>query len=124
VPGITQGTILLVRVAGQRVPQLVKLRPVVVITPTNAIRTDKSFEAVAITTTFPKQLPDDHILLPYQRTGHPYTGLNKKAAAVCSWIVSVAHGDVVRPKGYLPAAYLYDVLKKVDGLRGNPSTQS
>ena len=46
-----------------------KLRPVVVVTPTAEIAAGKSVRVVAITTRLPDPLPEDHVLLPWERQG-------------------------------------------------------
>ena len=44
-----------------------KIRPVAVVTPTAEIAPMKLVRVVAITTRLPNPLPDDHVLLPWDR---------------------------------------------------------
>jgi hypothetical protein len=57
-----------------------------VVSPTDELGEGLLFKVVAITTFIPDPMPDDHVLIPYQRPRHPRTALDKRAAAVCSWI--------------------------------------
>jgi hypothetical protein len=63
-----------------------KMRPAVIVTPDDQIPTADSLEVVAVTSWLPRRLPDDHVLLPWHPRGHPRTGLNRKCAAVCTWL--------------------------------------
>jgi mRNA-degrading endonuclease toxin of MazEF toxin-antitoxin module len=82
-----------------------KARPAVVITPDEKITPDGLFEVVAVTSALTDPLPDDHVLLPWHAQGHPRTGLNRKCAAVCSWMAQVAAKDVQSVAGKVPTAY-------------------
>ena len=62
-----------------------KLRPAVVLTPTDRVTPSGPLDVVAVTSRLPPSLPDDHVLLPWHAQGHPRTGLNRKCAAVCTW---------------------------------------
>src|SRR5205085_10670390 len=57
-----------------------KVRPVVVVTPTAEIVAERSLRVLAITTRLPSPLPDDHVLLPWDRQESPF-GF---AAPMCS----------------------------------------
>jgi hypothetical protein len=58
-----------------------KDRPCVIVTDPEAIPEGRQL-VVAISTVLPAILPDDYVLLPWQRPYHPKTGLNKRNAAI------------------------------------------
>jgi mRNA-degrading endonuclease toxin of MazEF toxin-antitoxin module len=66
-----------------------KKRPVVLLTSEDEVPTGDPLVAVGITGTLPNPLPPDYVLLPWHRSGHPYTGLKKKSAAWCRWVATV-----------------------------------
>lgn len=80
-----------------------KARPAVVITPSDRITASGPLEVVAITSRLPQPLPGDHILLPWHARGHPRTRLNRKCAAVCSWLARIAPTDIQSVAGIVPA---------------------
>src|SRR5579872_1907494 len=79
-----------------------KLRPAVVITPSNQIVPNGPLEVVAITSRLPQPLPDDHVLLPWHQQGHPRTGLNRRCAAVCTWRARIVASDIQAVAGIVP----------------------
>jgi len=87
-----------------------KMRPAVVVTPTDRIPASGSLEVVAVTSVVPQPLPSDHVLLPWHARGHPRTGLNRKCAAVCSWVVRIVLGDVRSAAGLVPGPVLLEIL--------------
>jgi hypothetical protein len=56
--------------------------------------------------------PDDHILLPWHAQGHPRTGLNRKSAAVCSWVTMISTSDVINISGIVPSQFLLQIIAK------------
>ena len=61
--------------------------------------------AAAVTGTIPATLPADYVLLPYKNppgTRHPKTGTTKKAAVVCTWLVTIEQGNVTGRSGFVP----------------------
>jgi hypothetical protein len=80
-----------------------KTRPIVVVTPDVEIAEGGGLFGVAVTGTFPDPLPADAVELPWHRQGHPRTGLNKPAVAVCGWIVPIDSILIVKSKGFVPA---------------------
>ncbi len=64
---------------------------------------------VAITTVLPDPLPSDYVPLPWHAQRHPRTGLNKRNAAVCSWLVAVDAGRVARNIGHVPRTPLIKI---------------
>lgn len=70
------GTIVWAEVADAN--GFVKLRPAVIVTPTEQIGGSSALHAVAITSRLIDPPPTDHVLLPWHAQGHPRTGLNRK----------------------------------------------
>lgn len=95
-----------------------KDRPAVIVTPEDRIDEGQSIEIVAITTLIPDPLPDDHVLLPWHRPKHPRTGLNKRCAAVCSWLAWVDESRVIRSVGFVPGRQLLEIASVLRRLRG------
>lgn len=89
-----------------------KSRPAVIVTPSDRITPTGQLEVVAITSRIPQPLPSDHVLLPWHAQGHPRTGLNRKCAAVCSWVARIVAGDVQSVAGMVPGAILIDIVAK------------
>ena len=53
-----------------------KLRPAVIVTPSDRITPAAPLDVIAVTSRVPEPLPQDHVLLPWHAQGHPRTGLN------------------------------------------------
>ena len=92
------GQIVRIRVArhGQE-----KLRPVVVVTPNEAMAEGSPLVGVAITGT-PDPPTGFEVPLPWQAQGRSRTGLDKPNAAVCRWFVTFSAADVVDALGHVP----------------------
>ncbi len=90
-----------------------KCRPVVLVTPTNQIATATALDVVAITSRLPDPLPADHVLLPWHAQGHPRTGLNRRSAAVCTWVTTVLPGDVQNVAGIVPGPVLLAIMSLI-----------
>jgi hypothetical protein len=73
--------------------------------------------AVSITSTLPRRLTDEFVLLPFHPRGHPRTGLTKRCAAKCDWLSSIQQDDIIEVSGIVPASELVSILEKVDSLR-------
>jgi mRNA-degrading endonuclease toxin of MazEF toxin-antitoxin module len=89
-----------------------KVRPVVVLTATADIAAGGRLRVVAITTRLPTPLPDDHVLLPWDREGKARSGLRRKCAAVTTWQAEIAVADVQQVVGHLPPAVMEELLTK------------
>ncbi len=101
-----------------------KLRPVAVITPTAEIAPGKPVHVVAITTRVPSPLPQDHVLLPWDRQGKARSGLRRRCAAVASWQAQISAESVRQPVGILPPAVIAELLAKVAAtLSPRPASQ-
>ena len=90
-----------------------KLRPAVVVTPTDRISENSPLHAVAITSRLSEPLPADHVMLPWHPKGHPRTKLNRRSAAVCSWVVQIQPGDVREFAGFVPGPVLLQILERI-----------
>jgi mRNA-degrading endonuclease toxin of MazEF toxin-antitoxin module len=90
-----------------------KLRPAVIVTPSERIRSTGSLDVIAVTSRLPDRLPPDHVLLPWHPQRHPRTGLNRKCAAVCSWMIRISPDDIQDVAGVLPGTVLLDIIKRV-----------
>ena len=87
-----------------------KQRPAIIVSSTDAAGV---LTVVAVTSRVPNSLPDDHVLLPWHPQGHPRTGLNRKSAAVCSWLSQIAASDILNVAGIVPGVELLAILTKI-----------
>lgn len=78
-----------------------KLRPVVVVTPNEAMAEGEPFIGVAITGT-PDPPSGYDVPLPWQSQRRSRTGLDRPNAAVCCWFVSFTATDVIEAVGHVP----------------------
>ena len=90
-----------------------KLRPAVIVTPTEQIVPEGEVDVVAITSRVPDPLPADHVLLPWHPRGHARTRLNRKSTAVCSWLSRIPYTAIQDAAGVLPSETLLEILKKI-----------
>jgi hypothetical protein len=97
-----------------------KRRPVVVVTPTADIAHGQPLHVVAVTTRVPTPLPEDHVLLPWDREGKARSGLRRKCAAVAAWQAEITAGDVQKVAGTLPTTVIKEVLAKIAAFRTLP----
>jgi mRNA-degrading endonuclease toxin of MazEF toxin-antitoxin module len=90
-----------------------KLRPAVIVTPTDQLALSRRIDVVAVTSRLEDPLPVDHILLPWHAQGHPRTRLNRRCAAVCTWLAHISETDIKDMAGIVPAATMQEILKKI-----------
>lgn len=90
-----------------------KVRPAVSISLTADITAGQPVRLVAVTTRLPTPLPDDHVLLPWDRQGKARSGLRQKCVAVCSWLAEVPLSAVQQVVGLLPPPVIAEILAKV-----------
>jgi mRNA-degrading endonuclease toxin of MazEF toxin-antitoxin module len=95
-----------------------KDRACVIVTKTVEIAEGGPLDVVAITTLLPDPLPFDHVPLPWHRQGHARTGLNKKNAAVCSWLMEVEASRLIRAIGHVPGEPMLRIESVLRVLRG------
>jgi hypothetical protein len=95
-----------------------KVRPIVIVTPTDEIVAEQPIRAVCISTQIEDPVPPEHIELPWSNPRHPRTGLNKRNVAKCNWLVTVSASDVIEVRGFVPAkamARIQIALKSILG---------
>ena len=100
-----------------------KVRPAVVVSATADIAAEQPVRVVAITTRLPTPLPDDHVVLPWDRQGKARSGLRRKCAAVATWLAEIPLSDVREIVGFLPSAVIAEVLAKVLAALPPPTAQ-
>jgi mRNA-degrading endonuclease toxin of MazEF toxin-antitoxin module len=93
---IQPGDILLVREVPDPQGKNPKERPCLVIQEVEDI-----FYGVAITSSF-MEGESNRVTLPWSRPVHPRTGLHKRCAAACDWVLMIRWQDIVEKIGYCP----------------------
>ena len=73
---------------------------------------------LAISTIVPDPPPPDHVLLPWQQPRHPVTGLNKRNAAICTWVAEIEDGRILRKLGTVPGRQLHAIATVLNRLAG------
>lgn len=74
---------------------------------------DAEFVGVAVTSRFDRPPPGDHVPLPFGTHGRCETGLRTESCAVCSWVVILPVGDILRRHGNTPPVPLKAILEGV-----------
>lgn len=92
---------------------IAKVRPAVVVTSTADVAAGTPIRVAAITTRLPTPLPNDHVLLPWDRQGKARSGLRRRCAAVASWLAVIPVGAVRQVVGVLPPAVVAELLAKI-----------
>lgn len=87
-----------------------KLRPVVVVTPNEAMAEGA-----------PDPPTGFDVLLPWQAQGRSRTGLDKPNAAVCCWFVTFTAADVVDTLGHVPPEPMRKIEEAIRRHRGDPN---
>jgi mRNA-degrading endonuclease toxin of MazEF toxin-antitoxin module len=90
-----------------------KCRPAVVLTPDADIRADGEVLVVAITTQLQEAPPEDQVELPWDRRGHPRTGLTERCSAVCTWTQKVSVASIQGYAGTVPGRQLLDIETRI-----------
>lgn len=90
-----------------------KRRPFVVLTLSEEIARGEPIVAAAITTTLPNPLTDEYVELPWHPAGSVRTGLRKRCAVCCRWIVELNRNEIEESSGHVPDAKLREVIQKV-----------
>ena len=91
-----------------------KTRRVVVLTPDIELVAGFPIVVAGVTGTLPDPLTGDYVRLPYKNPPgrHPKTGLTKKAAILCTWVVSITRNDIRGRSGFVPPAHMAIVNTK------------
>lgn len=117
-PGLVQfGRIVWVDIADAN--GIRKLRPAVIVTPNDRITPTALLDVIAVTSRLSEPLPPNHVLLPW----HPRTGLNRRCAAVCTWVARIRHEDIQEVAGVVPGAVMLKIVSKVTAML-SPSSGS
>ncbi len=93
-----------------------KCRPAVIVTADKDISPDGDVWVVAISTQLEEAPPEAQVELPWQRGGHPRTGLKERCAAVCTWLEKVSVAKIKETAGVVPGRQLLDVLQRIKSL--------
>jgi hypothetical protein len=101
-----------------------KLRPGVIVTPSDRISSAMPLDVIAVTSRVPEPLPHDHVLLPWHAQRHPRTGLNRRCAAVCTWVIRLRHTDIREVAGIVPGTVMLEILSKVTAPLSPPADPS
>lgn len=80
-----------------------KVRPVVIISVAESIPEGEPYVGVAVTTQLPAPLPEEYVLLPFNRDARRVqTRLTERSAAICTWLVLVHEAAIQRLAGRVP----------------------
>ena len=90
-----------------------KCRPAVVVTPDEEIQADGEVWVVAISTQLDESPREAQVELPWDRRGHPRTGLKERCSAVCTWMEKVAVANIKEHAGVVPGRQLLDILTRI-----------
>ena len=112
-PDLRRGRIVWAAVRDRR--GIEKHRPAIILTATQDISENEPLEVMAVTTTFADPPPKDHVPIPWSARGHPVTKLNRRSAAVISWLDSIATSDVLELAGDVPPKLMIQILEMLDG---------
>jgi mRNA-degrading endonuclease toxin of MazEF toxin-antitoxin module len=93
-----------------------KCRPAVIITPDADIRPDGEVWVVAISSQLDAAAAADQVKLPWERRGHPRTGLKEECIAVCTWLERVSVASIQECAGVVPGRQLLDILARIKPL--------
>ena len=90
-----------------------KCRPAVIVTPDAEIRADGDVWVVAISTQLNEAPLEVQVELPWDRRGHPRTGLKARCAAICTWMEKVAVATIKEHAGVVPGRQLLEILTRI-----------
>jgi hypothetical protein len=85
-----------------------KVRRVVVLTPDVALEAGYPLVVAGVTAALPDPLTSDHVVLPWKNPPgrHPKTGMTKRAAVLCTWLVQISRNDIQGHSGFVPPGYM------------------
>jgi len=112
VPPLCRGRIIWVELLDPQARNR-KYRPAVIVTPDADIRDDGEVWVVAISTQFDEAPKEVQVELPWDRRGHPRTGLKEQCAAVCTWMEKVRVASIQECAGTVPGRQLLDILTRI-----------
>ena len=94
----------------------IKVRPVVVLTPTAEIRPTEAIEVACVTTHIVRPIPSCHIPLRWHRARHPRTGLDKPNVVKCDWLAQIDQSTIIRPMGTVPGRQMLLIAEALRAL--------
>lgn len=91
-----------------------KVRPGLVITPTDRISETAPLLVMAITSTFSEPPPAWHVPLPWNADPRRVrTGLARRSAAVVEWVDQITVSDILAAKGEVPARVMREIERQL-----------
>ena len=90
-----------------------KRRPFVVLTLSEEIARGEPIIAAAITTTLPNPLTDEYVELPWNPQGTVRTGLRRRCAVSCRWIIELDRNDIEEIRGHVPGGKLKEIIQRI-----------
>jgi mRNA-degrading endonuclease toxin of MazEF toxin-antitoxin module len=87
-----------------------KERPLVVVSPSAAIKTGEPIVAAAISTQFNEPVLATEVKLPFHPKGTARTGLTKPCVAKCDWLCTLQPEDIRAIRGYVSGETLKSIL--------------
>lgn len=91
-----------------------KARPCVVVSDERMIGEGRPLAVIGITGEVSDIAEADRIDLPWQRDGHPRTGLTKPCAAHCQWRVVIPADAVLHVIGRVPDDELLRIIRRLE----------
>jgi mRNA-degrading endonuclease toxin of MazEF toxin-antitoxin module len=90
-----------------------KCRPAVIVSSDADIQADGEVWVVAISTQLDAAPTEVQVELPWDRRGHPRTGLRERCAAVCIWMEKISVASIQGCAGIVPGRQLLDILTRI-----------
>ncbi len=85
----------------------------VILTTKDEYEAGKPIIAVVISSKLHHAPKDRMVMLPWQRGGHPRTGLSMRCAAMCDWLVTVNEDHINSYGGRVFGKWLEEIIIKV-----------
>lgn len=90
-----------------------KRRPVIILNATEEIQRSDELIGVAVTTTYGDPPKNTEIELPWFAKRHPRTGLTRRSAAACDWLVSFPTAGIEDHGYFVPSALMAKIVAVV-----------
>lgn len=98
-----------------------KIRPAVIVTPTEEIPPEGDIVLVAITGSVNAAPAEMQVALPWHAQGQVGTRLTKPSVAACSWVFTSPVSKIQSYEGMVPDRQLLQILDKLNALAPPPS---
>ena len=85
----------------------------VILTTKDEYEAGEAIKAVVISSKLHHAAKDRMVELPWSRGRHVYTGLSKRSAAICDWVVNVRKDHIREYAGRIYGKWLHEILAKV-----------